>query len=212
MTERKRLLTPKGRPAKDTPRPKAARKRRQDRPLTDGQVLFIERYMIHRNATRAYREAYPECSPATAHCEGPSLRKDPRISTEIKARLAKIVARYRHTAKRTLDELSYLAHASLLDFFTEDGKLLDPKDMPIEVAASLKKLEFEQLFGAGEEGEGRQVVGRVAKLELHDKVAALRLIGQHYGVFKERVELTASSEFADLLREARERASAERRG
>lgn len=210
MPARKQSLTVKGRPAKDTPRPKAARKRRQDRPLTDGQVLFVERYMIHRNASRAYRESHPECSPSTAYAEGPALRKDPRIALEIKARLAKVVSRYRHSAKRTLDELSYMAHSNLLDFFTEDGALIDPKDLPIEAGAALKKLEFVQLYAAGEEGEGKKAVGHTAKLELQDKVGALRLLGNHYGVFKERVELTASADFADLLREARERASANR--
>jgi len=49
-------------------------------------------------------------------------------------------------------------------------------------------------------------------VELWDKLAALRMLGQHYGPFVQRVEVAAAGgrDFASALREARERAMAAR--
>lgn len=200
----KKKPTARGRPAKPG---KPNTKRRQDRPLTDAQQLFIERYMVHRVAARAYREAYPEASRATADSHGPALRKDGRIASEIKRRLAELTARYRHSAERTLRELSFMAHGSLLDLFGDDGSMLQPQDIPDEVGRALKKLEYEAIYSKDTDGN-RIVIGHVIKAEMHSKPEALKLLGQHYDIFREKVEITASSEFADLLRAARERVAA----
>jgi hypothetical protein len=53
-----------------------------------------------------------------------------------------------------------------------------------------------------------KVVGHERELELHDKIAALRMIGQHEGLFAERIELPVGTDFATALREARARAIA----
>ncbi len=42
---------------------------------------------------------------------------------------------------------------------------------------------------------------------MHDKVAALRLLAQHYGLFVEAIAVLNKSEFASLLKEGRERPS-----
>ena len=47
----------RGAPAKPLDRRKPSLRNRQDRLLTDGQRVFIGRFLIHHNATRAYREA-----------------------------------------------------------------------------------------------------------------------------------------------------------
>jgi phage terminase small subunit len=203
----RKSLTRKGRPAKTIR--KASGKLRQDRPLTDAHLLFIDRYMVHRVAARAYRESHPGVTPATADSEGSRLKADPRVSQEIKRRVAALSKKYEHSADRVLRELSFMAFGTLLDLYDDEGRLLDPQNIPDEVGRGLKKLEYEAIHGKDADGE-RTVIGHVVKAEMHSKPEALKLLGQHYGVLKEQVEVSASGEFADLLRAARERASAPR--
>ena len=67
----------RGAPAKPFDRRKPSLRKRQDRPLTDGQRVFIGRFLIHYNATRAYREAFPEAKLSTAESEGSRLPPAP---------------------------------------------------------------------------------------------------------------------------------------
>jgi hypothetical protein len=74
----------RGAPAKALSQRKPSLRKRQDRPLTEAQRVFVGRFLIHHNATRAYREAFPEAMLSTAESEGSRLNADPRIAQEIK--------------------------------------------------------------------------------------------------------------------------------
>jgi len=201
----------RGAPAKPFDRRKPSLRKRQDRPLTDGQRVFIGRFLIHYNATRAYREAFPEAKLSTAESEGSRLKADPRITQELNRALGQLTARYRHTAERTLDTLALIAFSNIADVFDENGRLIAPKDMPREVAAAIRKLERTEI--KGRDADGNPIVtGHTMSVELWDKLAALRMLGQHYGPFVQRVEVAAAGgrDFASALREARERAMAAR--
>ena len=82
--------------------------------------------------------------------------------------------------------------------------------MPREMAAAIKKLERAEI--KGRDADGNPIVtGHTISVELWDKLAALRMLGQHYGMFVERVEVAAGGrDFAAVLREARERLMAAR--
>jgi len=54
--------------------------------------------------------------------------------------------------------------------------------MPREIAIAIRKLEVSEVLEVA--GENREVMATrcTFKIELHDRVAALRLLAQHYGV------------------------------
>jgi phage terminase small subunit len=179
--------------------------------LTEAQRVFIGRFLIHHCATRAYREAFPEAMPSTAASEGSRLKSDPRIAQEIKRALAELTARYRRTAENTLATIALIAFANIVDAFDENGALIAPENIPREVGAAIKKIERVEISGRDADGNPT-VTGHTVNIELWDKLAALRMLGQHYGLFVERVEVTPGRDFASVLREARERVIAAREG
>lgn len=199
----------RGAPAKNLEQRKPNLRQRQDRQLSDAQRVFVHRYLTHHNASRAYREAFPDALPSTAESEGSRLKADPRIAQEIKGRLQRTLKRYERSADLTLQELAWVAYSNILDAFDEHGALLAIEDMPREVGASIKKIERIEIRGTDSNGNPA-VVGHKVKIELVDKLVALRLLGQHYGLLQEKIKLSASADFADLLREARERSTGRR--
>ncbi len=194
----------RGAPAKPLDRRKPSLRKRQDRPLTEAQRVFVGRFLIHHNATRAYREAFPEAMPSTAASEGSRLRSDPRIAQEIKCALTELTARYRHTAESTLGAIALIAFSNIADAFDENGALIASENMPREIGAAIRKLERVEIMGRDADGNPI-VTGHTISVELWDKLAALRMLGQHYGLFVERVEVAPGRDFATVLREARER-------
>lgn len=51
--------------------------------LTDNERRALERYMIHGNMARAYREAYPNANKMTAERESKRLFKRPHVAREL---------------------------------------------------------------------------------------------------------------------------------
>lgn len=172
--------------------------------LTPKQLLFVDRYLLTFNATQAYLDVSPGVSLLTANKQGSVLTRDSRIAPIIKARVRAIAAQYKTDGARALHELASIAYVNPRDMYGPDGKLLPLRDMPARVSAAVKRFRSREI--EAEDGEGNvKVIGHVHDVELHDKVAALRLIGQHDGLFADRVELTVGREFGDALREARAR-------
>jgi len=113
------------------------------------------------------------------------LLKDPRVAQEVRRRIAEVTKRYRSTANKALGELAALAFSNVKDYYDRDGKLLPLDELPVYAAAAVKKVKSKEVkafdLATGEE----KVVGHERELELHDKIAALRMIGQHEGLFAE---------------------------
>jgi len=164
--------------------------------------------LLHLNATKAYQEAYPGAAWISTNSQGSTLLKDPRVAQEVRRRIAEVTKRYRSTANKALGELAALAFSNVKDYYDRDGKLLPLDELPVYAAAAVKKVKSKEVkafdLATGEE----KVVGHERELELHDKIAALRMIGQHEGLFAERIELPVGTDFATALREARARAIA----
>src|SRR3954469_22558651 len=55
--------------------------------LTPAQQRFIQGWMVRRNATRAYQDAYPGATYATANANGPRLLRHARVCSSINALL-----------------------------------------------------------------------------------------------------------------------------
>jgi hypothetical protein len=67
------------------------------------------------------------------------------------------------------------------DFFNEHGALKDINEMPPEVRAVIKAFDFVNLYEG--EGEQKQLFGQLRKIRTSDQIQALKLLGQHFGLF-----------------------------
>ncbi len=150
------------------------------RELTPKQQLFVQEYLVDLNATQAAIRA------------GYSAKNADKIASQLlgKNRVAEAVAqamarRFRRTgisAERVLEELALVAFADLGDF-VEFG----PEGI---VVKSTEQLDPRVRRALAEVSERRAKHGRTVAFKLHDKVTALTKLGQHLGLFPDRVEHT----------------------
>lgn len=138
--------------------------------LTDRQRRFVAEYLIDLNATQAaIRAGY---SVKSADKIGPELLGKTRVGEAIRAAQSERSERTEITQDRVLEELAALAFAHMGQFATwskesvslKDSTKLDPRAVS-EVKQSVKQ------FGTD--------IG----IKLHDKLGALKLLGQHLGMF-----------------------------
>src|SRR5258708_19036160 len=103
-------------------------------PLTGKQLRFIQCWMVRRNSTRAYMDAYPNVSYATANANGSRLFRDARICSLIRAALSEERERLESNGRKVTDHLAALAFSSISDVFAKDGTIVAPADMPHSVS------------------------------------------------------------------------------
>src|SRR5216683_1975433 len=82
--------------------------------FTPKQRLFIEAYLISKNATKAAIAA--GFSERSANNQGTRLMADDDIRAEIEARLASTLDRYAVTSDRIIRELALIAFGNIGDF------------------------------------------------------------------------------------------------
>ena len=172
----------RGAPTKAVANRRTKPRGRADRPLTLKQQLFCEAYMVHFNGTRAYLHSHPKANYGTARKEASRLLVHPSIVRQIEALRAGVISRYRHSADETLNLLCCIASAAISDAFDAQGALIPPNKMPREIAIAIRKLAVSEVLEVAGENSEVMAAYRTFKIELHDKVAALRLLAQHCGV------------------------------
>jgi phage terminase small subunit len=92
------------------------------------------------------------------------------------------------TEAMVLEELKRIGFANMLDYLRgEPGEepAIDLSKLDRAQGAAIAELTVESAAG-GRGAEAREV--RRVRFKLHDKIAALVKLGQHLGMFKERVE------------------------
>jgi len=150
------------------------------RELTPKQQLFVQEYLVDLNATQAaIRAGY---SAKNAGKIGPELLGKTRIADAVARALAVRSRRTGINADRILEELALVALSDIGDFveFGPGGIVIkDTKDLDPRVRRALAEVS-----------ERRAKHGRTVVFKLHDKVTALTKLGQHLGLFVDRVEHT----------------------
>ena len=137
--------------------------------FTPMQRLFIEAYLIHKNATKAAIAA--GFSERSANNQGTRLMANDAIRGEIEARLASTFDRYAITSDRIIRELALIGFGSIDDFIAvqDDGSLVvDFGTATREQMASLKSVEIDERTIDGAAPGVRKI-----KISMNDKRQAL---------------------------------------
>ena len=176
----------------------------------DRRSLFVREYLIDRNATQAaIRAGY---SPKTAKQQGSRLLTDVDVAAQVAAATAKTFDRLEVTKERITRELAKIAFSDPRHYLTwgpEEKKVVDPLSGLVigkTSGVSLKpsaEIDDDAAGAISEIGETQSGL----KLKLHSKEAALKLLGQELGMFKEQVEHDFTSPLR-LLVEAVQREAA----
>lgn len=153
------------------------------RKLTPKQQRFVEEYLIDLNATQAaVRAGY---SAKTAGSIGEQLLKKLEIQETLSERMKARAVRTEVTQDRVIAELAKIAFGDARDVMQwgpNGVKLLDSTTLTDDQAALVAEVS-----------ERVSEAGVSFKLKTHDKIAALKLLGEHLGMFKKVTELTGKN-------------------
>ncbi len=145
--------------------------------LTAKQQAFVKEYLVDLNATQAaIRAGYSESSAAVVGSQ--NLRK-PNIEKAIEIEMDKRGERTRVTQDRVVKELAKLAFSNMKSFMKwgpENVQLLRSDQLSEEDAACVSEVT-----------QTTTSTGGTIRIKLHDKRAALELLGRHLGMFSDTV-------------------------
>lgn len=147
---------------------------------TPKQQRFVDEYLVDLNATQAaIRAGY---SQKTANEQAARLLANVSVQAAIAERMKERQQRTELTQDMVVKELARIAFG-------------DPRKVMSWGPGGVKLRDSETLAGedaaiVAEVSESVTAAGGSLKLKTHDKVGALKMLGEHLGMFKQRVELT----------------------
>lgn len=162
--------------------------------LAPRQERFVEEYLIDLNATQAaIRAGY---SPRSADVEGSRLLSNAKVAEAVARAKAARSARIGLTQDRVLEELAAIAFARMPEFAEWGGGdqmvLKSSTDLTEHQAAAIVQVvESEKFVKSMDRGES--LWSRERSIKLHDKVSTLKLVGQHLGMFADKMEHTGKN-------------------
>lgn len=165
----------------------------EPRPLTPQQQRFIDEYALDQNATAAYiRAGYRTRGNSAETCASRLLRKA-QVRAAIAEAQAERSARLGLTADRVLEELAALAFAKLGDFVTWgpdrfELRASDAVDSRALMTVKQVRKVVGRTGGADDDDDGDPIIQEERSIRMHDKLGPLKLLGQHLGLFAEKVD------------------------
>lgn len=172
--------------------------------LTPKQRLFVANYLVHYNASRAVKQTYgdnphPRGVPRWHGFEESARARGHKLLTNVHVSEAIRVGQLRVRQKFEVDEDMVVAELASVAFtrldhiapWDEDGSRLTASDdiSPMHLAA-VKGMKFKRTIEVedgpkdSETGKPKESVVKVESVEftMHDKTAALKLLGSHLGM------------------------------
>jgi len=129
-------------------------------------------------------EAYVLAGYKASEPHASRLASDGKVQARMAELAEKSAVRAEIDISQVLRELACIGMADLREAFNANGSIKDPAEWSDELAAAISSVEFAD--------------GKVAKVRLWDKNAALDKIAKHFGMFIERQEVTVTHRFSDL--------------
>lgn len=167
--------------------------------LTPIQRRFVDEYLIDCNATQAaLRAGYSE---KNAYATGQRLAtKVPHVKELIELKMKARASRLRITQDRILDEIAVIAFSDLKDYsVSEVGDVELTEKARDDAMRALSSIKRKRRVMTDDRGD---TVETEVEIKLWDKVAALKLAGQHLGMFIEKDPQLSPLDVARAVREA----------
>jgi len=170
--------------------------------LTENQKVFVDEYLIERNAARAYRSAYPSIkSDEVIYAASSRLLSVVKVKEYIGKRINAMVKRTEITQDMVVEELVKIAYTDRTDLtkvveririvpaYDDDGKKVGNKKelyQTVEImnTADIPKDKRAAIAGIRQGKYGIEII-------TYDKGKALELLGRHLGLFTDNINVNA---------------------
>lgn len=158
--------------------------------LSEKQKAFVREFLIDLNATKAaIRAGY---SKRTARQLGQQNLSKPYIQEAIKAEIDSRAERTRRTADEVVELMWRMAELDLADYVrvAEGGEIqaIPFDQLPPGATRLISKVKEKRTIKEDVAG-GKMVVTDGLEYELPDRVKCVEMLGRHYGLFKEKLQI-----------------------
>jgi phage terminase small subunit len=158
--------------------------------------------LIDLNATQAaIRTGY---SPKTADVQGPRLLGNVRLAAAIAEGKARQLEAADLSAAQVLAATQCIAFSDIAETIDELGHLRAIHTLPKHVRLAIKSIKVTKKNLTPGDGLQEDVV----ELEFWDKLKALHMFCQHFGLLRERLEVTGQLSLLEKVNRARQRVAA----
>jgi phage terminase small subunit len=148
--------------------------------FTKRQLAFIREFLVDQNAAAAARRAGYSTDNARKIAYG--LRNKPKIAARIEEAQTRRREKKQVTADRVVEELGRMAFSNMRDYVKWGPKGIELRDNAL--------LDEEQTAAVADvEPKGN---GKLARLKLYDKLAALNALARHLGMIGGKTALSAA--------------------
>jgi hypothetical protein len=103
----------------------------------------------------------------------------------------------RYIVDELLRETREISHSDFRRLFGERGQLKPVNEWPEGAAKAVESVEVKEVFE--NEGDGRKLVGYTKKIKLWNKNQAVKMLGQEFGIFKDKKEYSADDDLKKML-------------
>lgn len=161
--------------------------------LSERHKAFVEEYLSCFNATEAYARVWRPAKRPSAAANGYKMLRNPDVAEAISQRLSETAM----TADEVLMRLAAHARGDMGDYLTTTGELdlsviagnIQAEAESEQVQAKppnkktglLKKITQKRTRRTGESFDVEEIV---TSIELYDAQSALKILGDHHGLFK----------------------------
>lgn len=155
---------------------------KNDRKLTPKQQQFVQRYLVDFNATKAYKESYPNCkSDNTARTNGAKLLAKANIQEAVSKAQKKVAKRNEVDQDWIVQRLKWQADArmSKVAECMGRGELALKDEMTEEEMDALSSYSISETNGA--ESNSKSI-----RFQVKDPTKSLELLGKHIGMWKDK--------------------------
>lgn len=154
--------------------------------LTEKQRRFVDEYLVDLNATQAASRA--GYSQRRASEIGSQLLRKPAVAAALQKAMQERARRTEIDADYVLRRMVEIDQMDVLDIMTDDMELKPVSQWPRVWRQYLSGFDLAEMFEG--RGEDRATVGILKKIKWPDKVKNLELLGRHFGMFRDKVEVT----------------------
>lgn len=152
--------------------------------LTHRQERFVDCYLEHLDASRAYREARYKARTKSAIWTGAcEILRNPKVRAALAEKRAAVERRTEISQDRVRVELGRIASFDPRMLFDEQGKFIDVSKLPAEVAAAIHSIEISEWI---DENGNRRTTTKIIPCK---KVDALDKLCPHLGMYEDKLRI-----------------------
>lgn len=154
--------------------------------LNPKQLRFIDEYLIDMNAAQAaIRAGY---SKKAAKEQGYRLLTNVHIAAALAAKRKELAHSNGITRDRILKEIASYAFADVRKIFNPEGGMLDPRNIPDELAPAIASIELTSFTPPGEDA----MTEHVKKVKFWDKPKGIEQLLKHLGLDEDKPDQGAA--------------------